>query len=447
MSEPEKDPAREKSAAAEKRRSFVAALISDQGGVIIVLFALMLPILLGFMGLGVEVGYWYSKHRELQAAADAAALAASYEIAEGRPADSLTVATAEATTNGWTAAEGTITVRGDQYNSTFPATGNYTTDSDAVEVVLTLNVARMFSAYFISDDMTLDARAVGKSVAGANTACVLALGSGLSPGASAITSTGGASVAMTGCVVATNSTNSAAIKLSGGGTISADCVYSGGGVSGTPTTTACSGAKENQPAVEDPYADIPQPTFSSCSNPADKYSLTGSSADTLTEDVYCSISSSSSGTLTLNSGTYFLDGGDFKISGSGNVEATDVTIILGDSSGGSSCGNVSITGSGEIDMTAPTSGTYSGILFFRHASCSGTGQDMSFSGNSNSTVIGAIYSPSKGLSVTGGTSITGSCLQLIANTISFSGSGTIGSECDSAGTSDILAGGKGSLVE
>jgi len=429
----------------------LAALIRDRRGVIVVMFALMLPILIGFIGLGVEVGLWYKERRDLQAAADAGALAGAYELAEDRASNVGTVAQREAENNGWTSGAGTITIRSSPFNGLFPAAPSaYTADASAVQVLLTRQVSLLFAGYFLGsgNSITINTKAVGKSVAGATTACVLALGSGLAPGNSAISAVGGASISMSGCTVATNSTNSSAISISGGATLTADCVYSSGGVSGTPVTTACSGAKENQPAVSDPYADIPVPTFSACSNPADKYSLTGSSSDTISAGVYCSISSSSSGTLTLNPGTYYLDGGDFKISGSGNVSGTGgVTIVLGDSSGGGNCGNVSITGGGEIDMTAPTSGTYAGILFFRHSSCSSTGAAMSFTGNSGSTVVGAIYSPSKALDVSGGTSIAGSCLQLIANTISFSGSGTIGSSCSGVGVKDILAGGKGVLVE
>ncbi|MFQ5765083.1 MAG: pilus assembly protein TadG-related protein, partial [Rhodospirillales bacterium] len=308
------------------------ALARDRRGVIVVLFALLLPIMLGFIGIGVELGYWFMQHRDLQAAADAAAIAGSYELAEDRASSIGSIATQEAENNGWSATDGTITIRSQPFNSTFPASGAFTADNKAVEVLLTRTVGLLFSGYFLDNPVTINSRAVGLAVAGATTACVLALGNGLSSGASAITASGGASVSMSGCTLATNSTNSAAIKLSGGGSITADCVYSSGGVSGTPVTTQCSGAKENQPAVVDPYATIPQPTFSACSNPADKYSLTGSSSDTLdagTKDVYCSISSSSSGTLELNAGTYFLDGGDFKISGSGNVESDgQVTIIL-----------------------------------------------------------------------------------------------------------------------
>ncbi len=432
-------------------RQQTAGFAADRSGVIVVMFALMLPILIGFIGLGVEVGFWYKERRDMQAAADAAALAGAYELAEDRASNIGTVAQREAENNGWSSGSGTITTRSFPFNGTFPASPSaYSADAETVQVALTRQVSLMFAGYFLGSgaSITVNTKAVGKSIAGASTACVLALGSGLGAGASAITASGGASVTMSGCTIATNSTNSAAIKLSGGGTITADCVYSSGGVSGTPTTTACSGAKENQPAVSDPYADIPVPSFSACSNPADKYSLTGSSSDTIDPGVYCSISSSSSGTLTLNAGTYNLDGGDFKVSGSGNVSATGgVTIVLGDSSGAGNCGNVSITGGGEIDMTAPTSGTYAGILFFRHSSCTSTGQAMAFTGNADSTVVGAIYSPSKALNVTGGTSIAGSCLQLIANEIAFSGSGTIGSQCSGTGVKDILAGGKAVLVE
>lgn len=429
------------------------ALARDRRGVIVVMFALLLPILVGFIGLGVEVGLWYSERRDMQAAADAAALAGTYELAEDRVPNVASVAQREAENNGWSSGSGTITVRSFPFNGLYPAVPSaYSADPDTVQVLLTRQVSLLFAGYFLGSggSVTINTKAVGKSVAGANGACVLALGNGLAPGASALNAAGTASITMTGCTMATNSTNNAAIDTDGFATLTADCFYSAGGVSGEQnmTATACSGAKENQPPVTDPYADIPQPTFSACSNPADNYSLTGSAADTISPGVYCSITSSSSGTLTLNAGTYYLDGGDFKISGSGNVAATGgVTIVLGNSSGGSSCGNVNITGGGEIDMTAPTSGTYAGILFFRHATCSGSGQAMAFTGNAGSTVIGAIYSPTKALSVTGGTSIAGSCLQLVANTISFTGTGTIGSECDGTGVKDILAGGKAVLVE
>src|ERR1700746_1034728 len=43
-------------------------------GAVAVLTAIILPVLLGFASLGTEVGHWYLAKREMQGAADAAAL-------------------------------------------------------------------------------------------------------------------------------------------------------------------------------------------------------------------------------------------------------------------------------------------------------------------------------------------------------------------------------------
>jgi len=48
-------------------------------GIVGVVTALVLPILLGFVSLGVEVGHWYLSVRQMQGAADAAAISAGAE--------------------------------------------------------------------------------------------------------------------------------------------------------------------------------------------------------------------------------------------------------------------------------------------------------------------------------------------------------------------------------
>ncbi len=44
----------------------------DKRGASAVIFGITLPILVGFMGLGTEVGYWYLENRQLQSASDMA---------------------------------------------------------------------------------------------------------------------------------------------------------------------------------------------------------------------------------------------------------------------------------------------------------------------------------------------------------------------------------------
>jgi len=445
MSEPEKDPAREKPAAAINRCSMISLLASNRRGAIVVFFALIMPILIGFMGMAVEVGYWYSKHRDLQAAADAAALAASYEIAESRPTNALVVATREATNNGWNSTDGTITVRGDQYNSTFPAGGSFTADSDAVEVELTLNVPRMFSAYFISTDITLDARAVGKSASGSTTACVLALGSANQ--SKALNATGSTSVTMTGCSAATNSTNSNAASAVAG--FSLDCIYSAGGGSGSPTMSTCSSIQTNQPAITDPYEAVVTKPADSDFDACTTYIRTTPGVDeNLSAGVYCDLEyNSNNKTLTLAAGTYYLDRGDLRVTSGATIDGTaGVTIVFGDSTGSGGCGGVAVQGGSSLNLTAPTSGNFSGLALYRSSACD-TGEDFNFSGTTDSTIIGAIYNPAADIVFTGNGTVGSTCLQVIGDTVTFTGNSTLGSTCAAAGTQTITAGATGSLVE
>jgi len=82
--------------------SILYRLGTDRRGVITVMLALLLPIMVGFVGLGVEVGMWFQLKRDVQTAADAAAIAGAYE-AQDADSTSVTIqsaADADATLNG-----------------------------------------------------------------------------------------------------------------------------------------------------------------------------------------------------------------------------------------------------------------------------------------------------------------------------------------------------------
>src|SRR5438105_10532914 len=55
----------------------LARLFASAEGAVAVTTAIVLPILLGFSALGVEVGHWYLVQRQMQGAADAAAISAA----------------------------------------------------------------------------------------------------------------------------------------------------------------------------------------------------------------------------------------------------------------------------------------------------------------------------------------------------------------------------------
>src|SRR5215475_876487 len=85
-------------------------LRSPKGNVAL-LFALLTPMAIGGAGLATEVGVWYHRRLQLQAAADAAAYAAAVDLRAGAAQDAFTAeALAAAKASGYDASQGTLTV-------------------------------------------------------------------------------------------------------------------------------------------------------------------------------------------------------------------------------------------------------------------------------------------------------------------------------------------------
>ncbi len=55
----------------------------EQSGAIAIIIAIMISVLIGFTAIAVDVGYLYEVRRQLQSAADAAALAGAQELIKG----------------------------------------------------------------------------------------------------------------------------------------------------------------------------------------------------------------------------------------------------------------------------------------------------------------------------------------------------------------------------
>src|SRR6516162_1212157 len=58
-----------------------ARFFRDRQGAVAVAVAVLLPVLIGLAGIGVEVGLWFAVQRQNQSAADAAAISAALEYA------------------------------------------------------------------------------------------------------------------------------------------------------------------------------------------------------------------------------------------------------------------------------------------------------------------------------------------------------------------------------
>lgn len=383
------------------------------------IFALTLPIVVGAAGFGVETSYWYYNSLKLQATADAAAYAGALEQISGSDKPTIVgAATQSAATNGL--GSGTIVV------NTPPASGPNTAKK-AVEVIVGQKLDRIFTSIFTQGQVPEQARAVAL-ITDASKACMLAL----DPTASqAALFSGSTNVKVTGCSVMANSIASDAIKLQGSAGLQADCLISGGGVSlSNPVTTVCAAPITQALPAADPFADLPAPAASNPCQNANK--------PTLGPGTYCN-GLSLSGNVTLQPGVYVIQGGDLKVNANANVSGNGVTIYLAGAS------RVSMNGNATVSLSAPTSGTYSGVLMYGDRT--GTGGQSTFNGTADSLLTGALYFPKQQVNYLGNFSGVNGCTQVVADLIQWSGNSTINQDCSSLGMRNIPAAQSVALVE
>src|SRR5688572_17097637 len=92
----------------------IARLLSGlrtDGGNVAILFAVLLPVVVGGAGLGVETTFWRYKQLQIQTAADAAAFAGALEKRAGSNATLIEgAATTAATQNGFDTVNGDLDI-------------------------------------------------------------------------------------------------------------------------------------------------------------------------------------------------------------------------------------------------------------------------------------------------------------------------------------------------
>ena len=381
-------------------------LLADERGVVAVYAAIAMPLLLGSIGLGVDVGLAYSSRQAAQHQADAAAMAAALEIARGKTTDEVeAAATLDAEDNGFVAARGdTIAV-----NSP-PTTGPLTADATAAEVLITRPVHLTFVGFVGAEqDITVTARAVARPVR--TDACVWALEE-IDTGVGLV---GTADVELN-CGVYARSTSGSAIEQKGSSCLTATSVVTAGGTIGscinpTPRTNAAQ--------LDDPLGGLPEPTASStCDNTNKKVN----SDETLNPGVYCGgIKVTGNAKVTFNPGLYVLRGGDFEAGGSSELSGDGVTFFL--TNQGTDFAVLKLT-STVLDFTPPTSGPYKGILFFQDRDTPKTVTNI-LAGNGVVNLSGLVYMPTAGLDFRGGSSSSALDTFIVARKLSFVGNSYI----------------------
>ena len=252
----------------------------------------------------------------------------------------------------------------------------------------------------------------------------------------ALTLSGNASIALakiSGSVLV-DSASTSAISAGGNASITASSIRVVGKVQKSGNATFSPAPTTGVLSIPDPLAGLPSPGTINVTSHGSEV-LSGNSAATIDPGLYSQITVSGNAKLTLNGGTYIIEGGGLTVSGNASVTGTGVTIYNAGSNypnSGGNFGGITLSGNGTFNMSAPTTGTYAGILIFQSRQNT---RALSFSGNAMLGMTGTIYAPSALLSMSGNAQLQN---PLIVDMLNLSGNvGLTQTAAGSDGSGDI----------
>ncbi len=380
----------------------------DRSGGVLIYIAFMMPVILGVAGLAVDASLWYGHKRDLQATADVAALTAALEMTRiDDETLAKTAAKADAITNGFDESKGdTLEI------NTPPTSGPFAGQNGIFEAIVTRPVPTFLARLVYPDQVIVAARAVA-SVAGSSVACVLAL----EENAKDAIKVNNGSFFANGCKVQVNSSDSKALHVFNNASMTGDEINIVGGyqnqgyISSEPNT--------GMPTAGDPFSGLSAPSFSSTDCEHNDLAF-DEGIHVLSPGVYCGgLSLSGTASVEFEAGMHIMQDGGFSASGNTSVVGEEVTVYMaGDSA-------ISVSGQADIDLSAPMTGDYAGMLLYGDPNAS-TNVQHQITGNGNLTYNGFMYFPTAELKYNGnGLGSTADYTAVIARILRFGGNGEL----------------------
>ena len=434
---------------------------SERGNALII-FGASLPLLVGAAGMATDTIEWTLWKRQLQRAADSAAIAGVYTRLKTDTQDAV-----EAAVNSDLTLNNHV---GIALQSSYPQIARPADDGDKkkqVRVTLQISQALPFSSMFLSSAPNIRATATAASVPGGAQYCVI----GLDPSVSAVgvEISGSAYIDLGDCSLIANSKNPTKAASNGasanggqGSTVKAASLAAAGGVQYS-SSWAVSDYDPNSPEADDPFANVTKPKSTDCTKTItdmDKnsaYPMDRTSLDAAGSVVCITGEVNIKGALKLASNvTYIVNGGDLVMNNTGSsLTCTSCTIAMTNFANPASTGNIKLTG-GTISLTAPTTGNYKGIALYQDPRATDSGQKSQnhINGNNGQSITGAIYVPNRSVLYNGGGSYSGvgtevgACMMLVAKRVEFGGNSKIKAldQCSGAGLPDPQVGKRVRLV-
>ena len=393
-----------------------------------VMTALAMAVLLGLVAFATDIGLFLIAKRQMQTAADSAAMAGAAEINYG---DVVSAARADSAQNGFTNGSNGVTVAVNAPPSSGPHKGG--SNAGYVEVIVSQSQPTIFMKMLSRGAMVVAARAVATNVPAPS--CVDTL-SPSPPSGYGVDLSGSADLALTGCGLTIDATGGSAFKAGGGIIVTASFIDVVGG------TSIHNGAQLTPPTpvtgitpISDPLSSIVSPP------PASDYS-SGCISSTYGTGTFTIGPSSSSGyvcysslsvtsgspTINLKPGLYIFNGsGGLNIASGATLNGTGVTFYFVNSA------SFSFSRGATANFSAPTSGTYSGILFYEDPTDSA---GDSFIGGSLGNLSGIFYMPSANFDLANGAGATFN-VDFVVGSLTMSGAATLNPYAPLSGASPL----------
>jgi hypothetical protein len=395
---------------------------------------IMAIFLFGFIAFGIDVQNLFRAKRQAQAAADAAAIAAAEEYSYGTTAET-TAAEAVAKLNGFDSGAvtnpATVTVH-------TPTSGNYIGSASYLQITVSKPIPTFFVALINhKSTMTVSARAVA-AAGQSSPSCICLEGTT----GTDLNLSNNSKLIPIGCGTTVNSSSSNAVKIVGSATLGGLSI---GSVSTNWDTSAnvnnngsvASGTKVVQGITTSCSPPVPvAPTYSSAQCTADPLTHYGSGGSSYSVGPGSSYSTTQSGgvvcynsltvginsdRVNLNAGIYVINGGTLHfLSGANNTSSTGGNGVVFYLTG---TANLVIDNGANVNLTAPSSGTYAGIIVLQDPADTSA---ISIQGGSNTSFNGAIFAPTSNVTLGNGSGTTLGA-DLVAKTLTMNGGGTLSS--------------------
>jgi hypothetical protein len=387
------------------------------------LVALSLIALVGVVAIVLDGGLLLMDRRQCQRAADGAALAAAAQLYTDYPAQypnpgldpkgtakasALAYAAANGYSNDGTSSVVTVNIP--------PTSGDHAGQAGYAEVIVQYNQPRGFSGLFGSAPVPVRARTVARGLQTPySNAGILLLNKNA---AGSYNDSGHGTTVTQGSPVIIDSNSLLAAILAGQAQLSASETDITGGVSLGGQSSILGTLKTGVAPTADPLASLPVPDPSTMPVQSNALLSIAGGSPTLSPGVYNGgINIATQGTVTLQPGVYYLNGGGLVISAQSAVTGQGVMIYNNPLV---STDQINITGGSAITLSPPTSGVYMGLTLFQNRTST---VPLYVAGNTNTNLSGTFYAAGARFNISGTSSFTmGS--QFIADSMTISGGAT-----------------------